>query len=180
MKPTKQNRVLKAKGFSLIELLIVVAIILLIAAIGIPSLLRARISANEAAAVSAIRNVRNGEATYVITYSDIGFANALFKLGPGVPCDQNGACLIDPVIGCASEPCPKSGFNFFLTSGSAAAPFTDFTATATPIGFGGSGAHNYCTLDDGILRTQKTPTASLSAAVTRAQCSDPTNYVPIQ
>ena len=73
----------KADGFSLIELLIVVAIILIIAAIAIPNLLRARIAANEASAVSSIRTIVSAEATYQLAYPTVGFAATLAQLGPG-------------------------------------------------------------------------------------------------
>ena len=73
----------KPEGFSLIELLIVVAIILIIAAIAIPNLLRARIAANEASAVSSIRTIVGAEATYQLAYPTVGFADTLAQLGPG-------------------------------------------------------------------------------------------------
>ena len=72
----------KQKGFSLIELLIVVAIILIIAAIAIPNLLRARISANDSAAAATIRTINTAEVTYSTTYVASGYANTFTKLGP--------------------------------------------------------------------------------------------------
>ena len=72
----------KQKGFSLIELLIVVAIILIIAAIAIPNLLRSRIAANEASAVGSLRTINTAEVTYASTYPSNGFASALTTLGP--------------------------------------------------------------------------------------------------
>ena len=72
----------KQKGFSLIELLIVVAIILIIAAIAIPNLLRSRIAANEASAVGSIRTINTSEVTYASTYPNVGFAATLTPLGP--------------------------------------------------------------------------------------------------
>ena len=68
------------KGFSLIELLIVVAIILIIAAIAIPNLLRAKIAANQSAAVGTLRTISSAEETFSSTYSD-GFTTDLFQLG---------------------------------------------------------------------------------------------------
>src|SRR3954463_6172591 len=92
----------KNKGFSLIELLIVVAIILIIAAIAIPNLLRSRMMANQSAAVSTLRNINNSQAAYLASYSaGVGYANTMAKLGPGTPCDFTHACLVDEVIGCA-------------------------------------------------------------------------------
>ena len=72
----------KQKGFSLIELLIVVAIILIIAAIAIPNLLRARISANDSAAAATIRTINTAEVTYSTTYVAAGYADNFLKLGP--------------------------------------------------------------------------------------------------
>src|SRR6185436_12309495 len=79
----QDNKMRKPDGFSLIELLIVVAIILIIAAIAIPNLLRARIAANEASAVSSIRTIVGAEATYQLAYPTVGFADTLAQLGPG-------------------------------------------------------------------------------------------------
>ena len=59
----------KQKGFSLIELLIVVAIILIIAAIAIPNLIRSRMAANEASAVASIRTINTAEVVYSTTYA---------------------------------------------------------------------------------------------------------------
>ncbi len=73
----------KQKGFSLIELLIVVAIILIIAAIAIPNLLRARISANDSAAAATIRTINTAEVTYSTSYVTSGYADTFTKLGPG-------------------------------------------------------------------------------------------------
>ena len=90
----------KQKGFSLIELLIVVAIILIIAAIAIPNLLRARIAANEASAVSSLRTINTSEVTYSTTYPTVGYAATLLALGPpDATCStgpaQANACMVD-------------------------------------------------------------------------------------
>ena len=92
----------KQKGFSLIELLIVVAIILIIAAIAIPNLLRSRIAANEASAVGSLRSINTAEVTYASTYPAQGFAAALANLGPpaaGAPVSSLAAGTIDSVLG---------------------------------------------------------------------------------
>src|SRR5437879_5955560 len=115
----------KTRGFSLIELLIVVAIILVLAAIAIPSLLRSRISANEASAVASLRSINTAQVTYNVTYPDQGFADTLTKLAMpagSAPVSSTAAGLIDWVLGCATQPCPKSGYTFAITG-----------ATGTPV-----------------------------------------------
>ena len=169
----------KNQGFSLIELLIVVAIILIIAAIAIPNLLRSRMQANHAAAVSTLRNINNSQAAYIAEFGGpIGYASSMAKLGQSPACDQNGACLVDEVLGCAAEPCWKGGYGYFLKSSAAASPFSDYNSTATPRSMGGTGLNNYCSIEDGVVRQEITPT--VSGAIARAACIDATKYQPIQ
>src|SRR5690242_20810050 len=97
------------KGFSLIELLIVVAIILIIAAIAIPNLLRSRIAANEASAVGSIRTLNTAEVTYASTYPSLGFTCTLTALGPasgGGSVTSTAAGLVDSVLSAGT----KSGY----------------------------------------------------------------------
>jgi len=163
------------RGFSLIELLIVVAIILAIAAIAIPNLLRARMSANESAAVATIRNLNNSQATYIISFGNIGFANTPARLGPGSPCDQTHACLVDELLACASQPCVKSGYEFYLTPGPEV-PVASYTFTVTPRGWNGTGRKNFCSVEDGIIREEITSAGKLGSAIAHSVCIDPAQY----
>src|SRR5256886_2600915 len=102
----------KQKGFSLIELLIVVAIILIIAAIAIPNLLRSKIAANESSAVGSVRTIGTAEVTYSSSWGS-GYSANLTSLGGAAPCvaaTAAAACLIDPLL--SQAPLTKSGYQF--------------------------------------------------------------------
>src|SRR5438552_19211041 len=104
----------KQKGFSLIELLIVVSIILMIASIAVPNLLPARIAANEASAVSSLSTINTSEVTYSTTYPTVGYAATLVALGPADATCSAGpssanACMVDFNLGSAKAT-PKSGY----------------------------------------------------------------------
>ena len=143
----------KQKGFSLIELLIVVAIILIIAAIAIPNLLRSRIAANEASAVGSIRTINTAEVTYASTYPDIGFAG-LASLG-GAGGTSGGAGLIDSVLASGT----KSGYSFTV-SVAAGSPSTLYIVNGDPVVFGQTGQRSFFSDQSGVIRYNNKTTAT--------------------
>ncbi len=144
----------KQKGFSLIELLIVVAIILIIAAIAIPNLLRSRIAANEASAVGSIRTINTAEVTYASTYPNLGFV-VLASLG-GTGGASTGAGLIDDVLASGA----KSGYNFVVTP-SGGTPNVQYTSNGDPQS-ASTGQRHFFSDQSGVIRFN----VSGSAAVT--------------
>ena len=138
----------KQKGFSLIELLIVVAIILIIAAIAIPNLLRSRMAANEASAVGSCRTIATAETTYASTYPDQGYSSTLAKLGgTGASASSTSALLIDNVLAAGT----KSGYGFILTSDNAT-PSVYYSVAATPTSAGQSGQRGFFDDASGVIR----------------------------
>jgi type IV pilus assembly protein PilA len=139
------------KGFSLIELLIVVAIILIIAAIAIPNLLRARIAANQASAVGSTRTLNTSEVAYATSYGT-GFA-PLANLGGAAGCVASAAtaCLIDPILTTGT----KTGYTLAAVPGTGAgtvvAPFNSYEINATPIS-ASTGGVAYCSDQSGVIR----------------------------
>jgi type IV pilus assembly protein PilA len=156
------------KGFSLIELLIVVAIILIIAAIAIPNLLRARIAANEASAVGSVRTVTTAQVTYSSTWGQ-GFAAAIGRLGGAAGCAPSAAtaCLIDPILTTGL----KSGYTLSTVgatgAGTVVSPFQTFETNATPQNTS-TGTRAFCSDQSGVIRYNLTGTAVGTAVGTCA------------
>ena len=158
------------KGFSLIELLIVVAIILVIASIAIPNLLRSRIAANEASAVGSLRAINTAQVTYALTYPSNGFAYALsFLGGTGTYATYVHALLVDPVLACPnsltpSTPCPKDGYNFVI-SNVVWAPdgsVSGYQTTATAITEDGTGKRYFFSDTSGVIRYNTSAIATVN------------------
>lgn|SRR5690348_4093454 len=165
------------KGFSLIELLIVVAIILIIAAIAIPNLLRSRMAANEASAVGSLRTILTANVTYNSTYN-MGFASTLAMLGSGgaaVPpavASCNASELLDAVLSNATVvTAPKSGYWFKYAGATAftgtvpagcTAGWLTFDAAALPAIPGTTGQRSFCIDQTGVIMDD--PTGAIVAA----------------
>ena len=154
----------KEKGFSLIELLIVVAIILIIAAIAIPNLLRARIAANESSAAASVRTISTAELTYQTSYPATGYAASLAALGPGATaCPSSGptsanACIVDYVLANADSAngnVAKSGY-LFLATPAGGPPANQYTIDAFPSTLNTTGVKEFCAVEDNVVRF-KTP-----------------------
>ena len=150
----------KQKGFSLIELLIVVAIILIIAAIAIPNLMRSKMAANESSAVGSLRTINTAMVTYSTTFPTVGYAATLAPLGNGAtttPCtgsqaaQSTAACLIDSVLASGT----KSGYTFTATGGGQT-PAVTYTSSATPQAPNQSGTRYFCSDQSGVIYANST------------------------
>ena len=166
----------KEKGFSLIELLIVVAIILIIAAIAIPNLIRSRMAANQASAVGSVRTINTAAVEYNSAYQN-GFPATLAQIGTtgsaAVSC--NNAEYLDSTLTAASvATAAKSGYYFPLGAGATAVAtpptgcsaggYVDgYTISAVPAAKGTSGQTSYCSDASGVIRTDPTGTTPAPA-----------------
>jgi type IV pilus assembly protein PilA len=149
----------RSNGFTLIEMVIVVAIILIIMAIAVPSFLQSRIAANESAAAATIRTLNSAQISYNSAYPTIGYASTLLSLGgsctgANLP-SSTSACLIDQDLQTGT----RSGYTYVLTNVSGT-PNATYNFIGAPIMTGYSGNRNFCSYDDAVVRV------SLSAITT--------------
>jgi len=130
--------------------LIVVAIILIIAAIAIPNLLRARIAANESSAVASLRTLNTAQISYNSAYPTVGFATTMGSMA-GTSCappTSAGACLIDTQLAGGT----KSGYSFAI-SGTSGTPNSTYQFIASPLTPNQTGVRYFCSFADAVVRT---------------------------
>jgi type IV pilus assembly protein PilA len=149
----------KQKGFSLIELLIVVAIILIIAAIAIPNLLRSKMAANEASAVGSVRTLNTACVSYSTTYGT--YPTTLANLGPAATATSGTADLVDSVLASGT----KSGYKFTFATGSTDANgnVLSYTIVADPVTRGTTGQRGFFSDQTGVIRANTVATATAAS-----------------
>ena len=140
------------KGFSLIELLIVVAIILIIAAIAIPNLLRSKMSANEASAVGSLRTINTASVSYSTTYGT--YPPARPSLGPSTTPSSTAADLIDSALVTGK----KSGYQFTFVANTTT--YQQYSIQASPVSPGITGQRYFYTDQSGVIRVNVSQAAT--------------------
>lgn len=146
----------KAQGFSLIELLVVVAVILIIAAIAIPNFIQSKERANESSAAESLRAVNTANVVYSTTYG-IGFSPDMPSLAGSGAVSQTAAQLLDPVLAAGT----KNGYTFVYTAGAtdSTGSVTTYSVTADPISQNYTGMRHFYTDQTSVIRENDTVTA---------------------
>src|SRR2546423_7485719 len=135
----------KQRGSSLTELVIVVAIILIIAAIAIPNLIKSKMAANEASAVGSVRTINTSEVAFASACPNIGFTATITDFGAAGPCNA-ARQLLDPQLVTGT----KSGYTFAL-GGATGTPVVTYTITASPVN-ASSGTRGFFSDESGVIR----------------------------
>jgi prepilin-type N-terminal cleavage/methylation domain-containing protein len=148
-------------GFSLIELLLVVAVFFIISAIAVPNFLRSRARANEASAVASIRTINTAAVTYSLTYPNLGYPASLPVMGGANPCTATPAqaCLLDDLLAQGT----KSGYSFAWT-GDGLVPSVGFLITGTPQVVGSTGQRMFCTDQSSVIHYDPSGSGCTSAS----------------
>jgi prepilin-type N-terminal cleavage/methylation domain-containing protein len=156
------------KGFTLIELVIVLAIILIIAAVTIPSLITMKIHANEASAMASIRAIQTAQTTYQAAYPTEGYAGSLEVLGDSESCKASSttACLLDEGLTSGV----KAGYNFAISAGNPMdGANTSYVAGAAPMTYNRTGVRRYCSTEKSVIRWDSNKEGS-TAPPTAEEC----------
>ena len=138
-------------------MLIVVAIILIIAAIAIPSLLKSKMAANEASAAESLRTIDTGETTYSASCPNFGYSASLVEMNTGTLC-PSGQGILDNILG-GADPSTKAGYQFTYTPTPTAGTNTSFKVVAVPTSVGITGQRGFYTDPTNVIRytTDGTP-----------------------
>jgi hypothetical protein len=152
-------------------------VMLVVSAMAIPNLLRARMAANEASAVASLRTINTAQITYGVTYPGRGFATALPKLGPNPadaqkPTEDHAGLLAESLARdhCSADGwCSNSGYRFHLEGVCKASPCTEYVVTATPSVANNTGMRNFCSTSDGIIRIQPA-SGTLTTPLSEVEC----------
>jgi type II secretory pathway pseudopilin PulG len=166
---------LKDAGFTLAELLIIVVLTCLAAALVLPNLLRSRAAAGESAAISSVREIDKAETSYASIYPTIGFSSTLSALGPETSgqCLHRSpahACLLDPKLANASSPSQsRNGYWFLITPGGkdSSGVVAEYVVGSAATIYNKTGVRDFCSNEDGVLHyrvphQQATPVTSIS------------------